>query len=106
MKPSQRYMIDSDTLAIQRLEDDGGPPATYTYKLATYVRDGSDPDGPYYNGLRFETAEECEDYGKDLYSRWMMLKRYEVHPSTDPVTHRIVDGIAFSLRSLEDHSNG
>lgn len=97
-------MIDADTAAHLRLDDDGCPPPpnpTHSFMLGTYVSDGSVPDGPYYNGLRFETAEECEDYGKDLYSRWMMLKRFEVHRSTDPVTHRMVDGKVFSIASLE-----
>lgn len=36
-----------------------------------------------YNALRFKTQEEAEEYGKDLYSRWTALDKWEVHPSED-----------------------
>lgn len=98
-------MLDHDTVALHRLDDDGGPcpphdPTPRSFMLATFVNDGSDPDGPYYNGLRFATADETEAYGRDLYSRWIALKRFEVRRSTDPITHRMVDGKVFSLSSL------
>lgn len=53
-----------------------------SYKLACWDKSGGKAA---YNGLRFATAEECERYGKELYSRWMGLDRFEVHTSTDPV---------------------
>jgi hypothetical protein len=70
-----------------------------SYKLGCIVR--GEPDRLHYNGCRFATAEECEEYGRDLYRRWTMLDGYVVVPSPDPVSYRMVDGHAYSLRSLE-----
>lgn len=102
-------MIEPDTLAAHRLDDDGAPPINLqplhvSFKLACIVR--NEPDRVHYNGLRFATALECEEYGCDLYRRWSMLERWEIHPDTEPATHRMVDGKAFSIASLEDRSNG
>jgi hypothetical protein len=36
-----------------------------------------------YNGLRFATKEAAEAYGRDLYSRWTGLDKFEAHPSQD-----------------------
>jgi len=45
-----------------------------------------------YNALRFETEEEASAYGRDLFSRWMMLESFEVESSDDPVNYARVDG--------------
>jgi hypothetical protein len=97
-------MLDHDTLAVHRLDDDGAPffasYDTESFRIAVYVNDGSDPDGPYYNALCFATAGEAQIYGRDLYHRWMGMTRFEVESCDLPVTHRIVDGKLFSLASL------
>ncbi len=36
-----------------------------------------------YNGLRFATKEEAEAYGRDLFSRWTALEKWEVHESEE-----------------------
>lgn len=105
-----RDQID-DMLALHRFDDDGCPPAlippasiAWHFKLGCVVR--GEPDRVHYNALVFASEDECEDYGKDLYSRWMMLERYVVTKTLDPVTYRMVDGHAYSIASLEDRSNG
>lgn len=102
-------MIDQDTRDLHRLDDDGVPPINLqplqvSYRLGYIVH--GEPDRVHFNGLRFATAEECAEYGRDLYSRWTMLERWEIHPDTEPVTHRMVDGHAYSLTVLEDRSHG
>ncbi len=37
------------------------------------------------NGLRFATEAEADAYGKDLWSRWTLVQKFRVVPSTDPV---------------------
>lgn len=69
-------------------------------KLAGYPGPGS------ANALRFATSQEAEEYGRDLYSRWMGLARWEVQPSDEPVNYRMVDGHAYSIATLEDRNNG
>lgn len=57
-------------------------PDPRSWKLGCRVK--SDPPGHWsYNGLRFKTKEECEAYGRDLFSRWTALDKYEAHPSED-----------------------
>jgi hypothetical protein len=70
-----------------------------SFRLGCIVR--GEPGSVHFNALRFATSDECEAYGRDLYSRWTMLVSFEIHRSTDPVTHRMVDGHAFALASLE-----
>ena len=36
-----------------------------------------------YNAFRFATQEQAEAYGKDLCSRWLGLREWEVHPSDE-----------------------
>lgn len=38
------------------------------------------------NQLRFETAKLAEQYARDLASRWTLVSKWRVVPSTDPVT--------------------
>lgn len=98
-------MIEQDTLAQHRLDDDGAPaPRPASFKLGCIVR--GEPNRVHFNALCFATAEECEAYGRDLYSRWTMLERYEIVPSDEPPSHRMVDGRAYSIATLEDRSNG
>lgn len=105
-------MIDEHTLAHSRLDDDGAPvhpPAPASFKVLCW--DQADKRAGYpgpgsSNALRFATAAEAEEYGRDLYSRWMGLARYEVQPSDEPVNYRMVDGHAYSLQSLENRSDG
>lgn len=44
-----------------------------------------------FNGLRFQTREEGEAYGKDLFSRWTLTTGYEVQESEDAVNYRFTD---------------
>ena len=37
----------------------------------------------HYNAFRFPTHEQAVAYGKDLYSRWLLLREWEVHPSDE-----------------------
>ncbi len=53
-----------------------------------------------YNGLRFATKEEASAYGRDLYSRWMGLDKYEVHASSEPVNYKVVDGRAVPVKDV------
>ncbi len=46
-----------------------------------------------YNALRFATEAEAELYGRDLYSRWLALREWEVHHSDDEPNYQIVDGV-------------
>ena len=53
-----------------------------SYKVAVKVRG---EEGWSYNALRFPTKEEAEAHGQDLYSRWMLVEKWEVQESDDPV---------------------
>lgn len=101
-------MSDLDNRAVwavrDQIDDMLARPTVTSFKLGCVVR--NEPGRVHFNALRFATHEECEEYGKDLYSRWTMLESYEVRPSDEPVSHRMVDGRAYSLHSLEDRSNG
>ena len=45
-----------------------------------------------YNGLRFESREECEAWLRDLYRRWTLVKEWQAQESDDPVNYRFTDG--------------
>lgn len=60
-----------------------------SYKVGCKTTDG----GPWaYNALRFATQPEALDYAKDLYSRWLMLKEYEIHESEDVPNYAWANG--------------
>lgn len=40
------------------------------------------------NALRFATKEECQQYGVDLFMRWMTLDKWQATPSDDEPTHK------------------
>lgn len=44
------------------------------------------------NALCFETEKEAEEYGKDLYSRWIAVKETKVLPSNEPINCRFING--------------
>jgi len=44
------------------------------------------------NALCFATEKEAEEYGKDLFSRWMAMKETKVLPSDEPINYQFVDG--------------
>ena len=44
------------------------------------------------NGLRFATHQEAEDSAHGLASRWMLVERFRVDESDDPVNYALVDG--------------
>jgi hypothetical protein len=46
------------------------------------------------NALCFETEREAEEYGIDLFSRWMVVKETQVIPSNEPVNYRFINGRA------------
>lgn len=64
---------------------------------ATYMLFAREPATT--NILRFATSREAEDYGLALFSRWTQPTGYEVRPTTDPVSHRFVDGHAVSIHT-------
>lgn len=41
------------------------------------------------NGLRFETREECEQYGRDLLARWFVPVDSRAVESSDPPNYRL-----------------
>lgn len=47
------------------------------------------------NALMFETEKEVEEYGKDLFSRWMAVKETRVLPSDEPVNYGFAEGSLF-----------
>ena len=51
-----------------------------------------------YNGLRFATKAEGDQYGIDLYSRWTGLKMWQTHESDDAVNYEIRDN---TMRRIE-----
>lgn len=53
----------------------------------------TDSTGNWYgNALRFATKEEAEAQVRDLSMRWFSVKETRAVESTDPVTHKYVDG--------------
>lgn len=44
------------------------------------------------NALRFATREEAQEWVTDLSYRWILVRDTRVVESTDPVSHRMVDG--------------
>lgn len=44
------------------------------------------------NALRFATVEEAQEWVTDLSYRWILVRDTRVVESTDPVSHRMVDG--------------
>ena len=45
-----------------------------------------------FNSLRFETSEEAESWAKDLMRRWLLVTKYRVFKSDDPVNYKMIDG--------------
>jgi len=48
---------------------------------------------PASNALVFETKEEAEKYGADLFCRWTVPTGYEVRESEEAPNYRWVDGV-------------
>lgn len=46
------------------------------------------------NALVFETEKEAEDYGRDLFSRWMAVKETKVLTSEEAVNYQFINGRA------------
>ena len=44
------------------------------------------------NGLRFATQTEAQQYARDLFGRWTLVRETRVVESTDPVNAEFVDG--------------
>ena len=44
------------------------------------------------NLLRFATIGEAEDYGRDLFRRWLGASEWEVRPHPDTPNYRFADG--------------
>lgn len=61
-----------------------------SYKIACKTRSDSEWA---YNSVRFATETEAKDYGADLYSRWLGLDSYEIHPSDDAVNYAWLNGM-------------
>lgn len=51
------------------------------------------------NALRFETEEEAEEYGRDLFSRWIAVKETKVLSSDDPINYKVIDGKAVRIEN-------
>jgi hypothetical protein len=49
---------------------------TWKVYVSVYGED-CDSHGWHSNALTFSTKEEAEVYGRDLYSRWTMVKEWE-----------------------------
>lgn len=45
-----------------------------------------------FNALCFETEQEAEDYGRDLFSRWSAVKETKVLTSDEPINYRFTNG--------------
>ena len=59
-----------------------------SYKVG--VNTYSDPEGVWtYNALRFATRVQAEKFGCDLFSRWMAVRKFEVHESDDEPTEGV-----------------
>ena len=50
------------------------------------------------NGLEFDTPEKAREYGNDLWSRWMLVRKFEVVEESETRDGR---GIRFSLSPEE-----
>lgn len=61
-----------------------------SYKVG--VKTYGEPDW-VYNQLRFATFEEAKAWGDDLFARWTLAEKTEVHESDDPVNYAYVDGV-------------
>jgi hypothetical protein len=83
-------MIDEHTAADLRMDDDGAPvpaqPLVGSFKVQCWDHADKDDSPGASNGVRVATIPEAEAYGRDLYSRWMGLRRWEVQSSAEPVT--------------------
>ena len=60
-----------------------------SFKVAIKVRGESTSS---YNGLRFATSEEATNYGRNLYSRWMLMESFSIEESEESVNYAWVDG--------------
>lgn len=56
-----------------------------------------------FNALRFASKDEAQNYGEDLFARWIACKRFEVVESSDPVTH--VFSALLGAQRIEDVSD-
>ena len=56
-------------------------------------------EGWCYNALVFETAEEAEAWGKDLYHRWMLVEKWEAQPTDKPVNYQFTTGELVEVKS-------
>lgn len=63
------------------------------FKIEVNV-DGDKWDG---NAIRVATEAEADACGKDLYSRWTLVKKYRVVPSDDAVNYTFVNGALESV---------
>jgi hypothetical protein len=45
-----------------------------------------------FNGVRFATRDEAEQYGRDLAGRWILVERTVVEESDDPVNYEWIEG--------------
>lgn len=52
------------------------------------------------NALVFETEKEAEDYARDLYSRWTLVREWRVVETTDPVSYTFTTGYASRIGTL------
>jgi hypothetical protein len=46
---------------------------------------------PVFNGVRFATRDEAEQYGHDLAGRWILVERTVVEESDDPVNYEWIE---------------
>jgi len=45
-----------------------------------------------YNSLVFQTREEAEAYGADLFRRWIAVEKWEPHETGEAPNYQFVDG--------------
>jgi hypothetical protein len=65
-----------------------------SYKVDVIADDSGEWVG---NALRFETKKEAEEYGRDLFSRWTLVREWRAVPSKDPVTEHEEPQLGISM---------
>lgn len=53
------------------------------------------------NAITLPTKEEAEDYGLDLFNRWMMATDYRVVTSYEPANYHFTDGVLVPFTTNE-----
>jgi hypothetical protein len=77
----EKKMIDGTRAErIEEVEDKTPSLEPRSYKVGVVV---TGEKSVIYNGLRFKTSEEADNYARDLQTRWRAVLEYEVAHSFD-----------------------